>query len=192
MLSHFFYFRQAEKSASQVKSEKSSSQPKTSHVLTPAKPVRKNKGKKRKIEELSDVKTDFDQKPILKTPGIANRVKQKGKGFQFVLNLLKFYIMLESKQLKSHEKALPKVDSMTLCPMCDQIVSSRSQQIYEEHVRICVERNSGEDSALFKGNDDIIGSKQMRTRRSRDGPSMTPISKVIFLNINFINLVIRK
>ena len=80
--------------------------------------------------------------------------------------------------MKSHEKALPKIDSMTLCPMCDQIVSSRSQQIYEEHVRICVERNSGEDSALFKGNDDIIGSKQMRTRRSRDGPSMTSISKV--------------
>ena len=97
-----------------------------------------------------------------------------------IISIIILYKKLESMQLKSHEKALPKVDSMTLCPMCDQIVSSRSQQIYEEHVRICVERNSGEDSALFKGNDDIIGSKQMRTRRSRDGPSITPISKVRF------------
>lgn len=85
MPSHILYLRQAEKSASQVKSENSNSQPKTSHVLTPAKPVRKNKGKKRKIEELSDVKTDFDQKPIVKTPGIANRVKQKGQDFQLGL-----------------------------------------------------------------------------------------------------------
>ena len=67
-----------------------------------------------------------------------------------IISIIILYKKLESMQLKSHEKALPKVDSMTLCPMCDQIVSSRSQQIYEEHVRICVERNSGEDSACLK------------------------------------------
>jgi len=60
------------------------------------------------------------------------------------------------------------LDEFQECPSCAKFVSTKSMKEYNEHVNVCLDRNTDE-SQIYKAdnNNIIIGSTQMVTRRKR-------------------------
>ena len=63
---------------------------------------------------------------------------------------------------------MPAIDKFQECPMCSEMIASKSNKVFLEHVDVCVDRNTDE-SDIYKNvnNNDVIGATQMVTRGRR-------------------------
>jgi len=66
---------------------------------------------------------------------------------------------------------IPTMDKFEECPICGEMIASKSSKIFSEHVNVCIDRNTDESDIYKNENNNVIGSTQMVTRARR---SYTP------------------